>query len=467
MAEMDLLFLHVQRTELADVLRGDRRKDAIPLRISLFPRMGGREATVFWTQYSRRPCAIAVRDDDRDELFSWANSYHRDLSPLTSWCHVLSPREVENLVNVRRLNADLSGLEAAWAGASIAEAMILAKRGYETITLPSCLATDTFAIGRSAALYGARGGAIETTDRLDRVREKLTKSQERWRPASSFVIGVLMRLLPDPQPTTSWLQEQLLRACGIMRSQSTEGREVPSRLVLEEISRALPQPSPVDHLDELSAEQRVRLLREMPAWLGSVKQDDVRHLIFFTAGYVISRIGAAERDLRLAEIFENGYPNVLTWAAVIGSLGASTYWSDAFGGIGRLVARELSRSFDLTDAPNSDISADEFLAIAGADRGAPKFRTALRQIASISLRPGVVSQLSTFDEDRDSRAMEVSRAPTDAGRSLRDTPEQRHLHNLAEQLFPYIRELLLRSGFEPSRDRKASRKGRPPQLPLK
>jgi hypothetical protein len=147
---------------------------------------------------------------------------------------------------------------------------------------------------------------------------------------------------------------------------------------------------------------------------------------------------------------------------VIGGLGATTYWSDAFGGIGRLVARELSRSLDLIDPPTSDISADEFLVISGAT----KFRTALRQIATISLRPGVVIQLSTFDDDRRSRTEEPTRILQPPVNSAREKQEPRQIEALAYQIFPFIRALLIQSGFEPA-DKRAGRKSRTPQLPLK
>ena len=198
--------------------------------------------------------------------------------------------------------------------------------------------------------------------------------------------------------------------------------------------------------------------------LAGTASSEALQIIHFSPGRIISRIGGAERDLRLAETFDEGYPSVLTWAAILGGLGATTYWSDAFGGIGRLVARELSRSFDLCEPPSSDISADELFVLAGPDRreGA-RFRTASRQSASVSLRLGVVTELSLVEEERKLDAPRANSQPKSVG----EVSEYRKAQNLAQQLFPFIRNLLMEEGFEPQREKRNFRRTKNPQLPLK
>ncbi len=464
MSETEFLYLLVQRTELADALRGDLRSRATSMQGRVLPRISNKEVIVFWTRNSRRPCVIAIGDNDRDELFNWATTFQRDLSPLTSWCHVLSSREIERLTSTTRLEADLFGTEAAWAGAAIAEAMVLSRSSYESISLPACLATETFAIGRTAALYGVRGILGDTTERLARVRDRL-KRIERI-PVPHAATPVLLRLLPNAPPVTNPTQELLVKSCQMLQSISGSEKSS-SKIIFHEFGSRLPALAALETLDEISAEQRVKLLRDMPLWIANSKSNDEHQILIFAAGYIISRVGGAERDLRLAGAFGNWYPHVLTWAAVIGGLGATTYWSDAFGGIGRLVARELSRSLDLIDPPTADISVDEFLVINGLETGPTRLRTALRQVATISVRPGVVVQLSISDEDRYGRPEEVVRIPLTSVSTIRERQESRQLETLAEQLFPYIRNLLVRAGFEPHQDKRNPRKGKPPQLPLK
>jgi hypothetical protein len=464
MTDTQFFYLAVPRAELADALRGDLRNRAASMQGRTLPRISNKEVIVFWTLNSRRPCIIAVSDSDRDELYNWATTFQRDLSPLTSWCHVLSARETEKLTTTTRLEADLSGTEAAWAGAAVAEAMVLSRRSYETISLPSCLATETFAVARTAALYGVRGIFSDTTERLARVRDRLKRSERA--PAPHAATPILLRLLPDAPPVATRAQELLVSSCKMLQSSSQTSQST-SQFIFRAFGSLLPVLIPLETLDEISAEQRVKLLRDMPLWIANCKSEDERQIMTFAAGYIISRVGGAERDLRLAEGFGSWHPHVLTWAAVIGGLGATTYWSDAFGGIGRLVARELSRSLDLTDPPTADISADEFLVINGLESGPTKLRTALRQVATISVRPGVVVQLSISDDDRSGRPEEAARIPPPSVSLVRERQESRHLETLAEQLFPYIRNLLIRAGFEQNHDKRSPRKGKPPQLPLK
>jgi hypothetical protein len=462
MSEADLHYALVPRSELANALRGDRQRGGVPAKGRVLPRLSQKDALVFWERDSYRPCIVAVDDADRDELFNWATTFHRDLSPITSWCHVLSIREVERLSESTRLEAKLFGIEAAWAGAAIAEAMILSRRSYETISLPSCLATDTFAIARSAALYGSKS-VYESQERLTRVRDRLKRGSEP-RP-TQVPISVLLRLLPDALPTTTSVQQTLIAACRTLLTAEDTKREV-SSAIFRELASKVARLSNLENLDEVSAEQRVKLLRDIPAWISASKDDEERELLCFSAGYIISRIGGAERDLRLAESFDSRYPNVLTWAAVIGGLGVTTYWSDAFGGIGRLVARELSRSLDLIDPPSADIAADEFLVVNALESGAARLRTALRQVATISLRTGVVVQFGITEEDR--RPEESARTiPPPNVTQLRERQDARHFENLATQLFPYMLPLLRKAGFEPHSSSRPSRKPRPPTLPLK
>lgn len=69
---------------------------------------------VVWSGRSIRPIAIVVGDEDRSELFAWMRSFHRDLVPLTSWCHVLSPSELKQYAG-SWVDGSLSGFEAAWS----------------------------------------------------------------------------------------------------------------------------------------------------------------------------------------------------------------------------------------------------------------------------------------------------------------------------------------------------------------
>lgn len=462
MSSSGLHYAAVRRDDLGDALRGGRPSNMIPfLESQLLPRLSSRDALVFWSDNSRRPCMIGVNSEGCQELFNWAVTYHRDLAPLTSWCHVVDLKEISMRSGMQRSEESLHGLEAAWTGAVIAEAMALSRRSYDLITLPACLATDTFAIARTVALYGVKA-ISETIEQFDNVRDRLRRPVERWRPATGHFISVLSRLVPGGMQASSSLVDLLSRLCRDVHLSSDAGKHRFPPQLTEELASRVPQLAMLDRIGDIPAEERVRLLRETANWLASAKNDEDRHLLYFAAGYIISRVGGAERDLRLAEAFDGGYPNVLTWSAVLGGLGLTPYWTDAFGGIGRLVARELTRPFRLMDPPCADIAADEMLVISDKSpgQGPLRFRTGQRSVAAVAIRPGVVVQVSLSEEEKSyDRGREPHSVSTKAGLSA-ELRDPRYLELLAEQLFPYLQKIFLRS-------ERGSRKGRSPELPLK
>src|SRR5262249_4722628 len=150
---------------------------------------------------------------------------------------------------------------------------------------------------------------------------------------TSVVVSILTRLMNDGLPTASAGQAALLSAChAISEETSTPDNQSRSRSPLHYLEVYLPNSISVRDFEEMPAEQKVRRLRELPILIANVKDDNERSILAFYAGYVISRVGGAERDLRLADAFGAFAPLVLTWAAVLGGLGVRAYWSDAFGG---------------------------------------------------------------------------------------------------------------------------------------
>lgn len=463
MSDREFLCLTAPREVLASVLRGKGLERAIPLSHSRLPRLSPREALVIWQKHSPRPCIVGTSDEDRQELFNWLLTFHRDLSPLSSWCHVVSLDEIERFRSGGRSYADLAGFEAAWAGAAIAEAMVLSGRSFDSVTLASCLATETFAIGRTAALYGARSAASDVSERIAEIRAMLGRRAERWHP-TSLTIEVLLRLLPEPFSAQSALIDLFAEACRSLIASNEKEPSIHPRVVQRIIDR-VPMLAGLELLGDLSAEDRVKFLRQIRQIATSPIKGEDRAVLCFAAGYIVSRIGGAEQDLRLAETFEELYGDVLTWGAVLGGLGAEAYWTDAFNGMGRLVARELVRSFQVFDPPSADIAADELLVIEADQNGSSKFRTANRTAAAISLKPGVVFQVSLADGER-TKQKSFEKVPSSARGASPDVPnwvilDSRTLQKLAEELFPYMRKLFQ---ADSSRSRKGRRQA--PELPL-
>jgi hypothetical protein len=99
-----------------------------------------------------RPLVLIVNEDDLRHLCGRYAQLHSDLSPLTTWCHLLTPRFFEPLESLVRI-PDLQGLQAAWTGLTIAEAMLLSEIPLARIKISACWATHSFAIARTNALW--------------------------------------------------------------------------------------------------------------------------------------------------------------------------------------------------------------------------------------------------------------------------------------------------------------------------
>jgi len=75
---------------------------------------------VVWREPSKRdepvrPLVLVSREEDQRRLCGRFAQLRSDLSPLTVWCHLLTPERFEIVDTVAR-DADLGGYEAAWTG---------------------------------------------------------------------------------------------------------------------------------------------------------------------------------------------------------------------------------------------------------------------------------------------------------------------------------------------------------------
>ncbi|KUM24510.1 hypothetical protein AU467_29985 [Mesorhizobium loti] len=88
---------------------------------------------------------------------------------------------------------------------------------------------------------------------------------------------------------------------------------------------------------------------------------DVRdtNVLCFLAGYIVTIAAGGTPSLGLAEQVSGRWPQVLAWAFLIGSLGERVLWNSGFDGLGRLVAREMLKSFRLDEFPSCDIYLEE------------------------------------------------------------------------------------------------------------
>ena len=461
MSNPHLQFALVPRDELGAVLRATGK----PIKqflgpSSMLPRVGSKEVIVVWSGGAPRPCAIAAGESNRLELYNWATSFHTDLSPLSSWCHVVAPDDLRPL-SEGALTANLHGLEAAWTGVVIAEAMWLSGRGYEDLTQLTCFATDSFVMGRLAALYGPDAASDKKLEVVSKAHERLRPSSVRRRSAMSGIWRTLVSLMPGSFSPGTTVGSILQKACSDLNQRSVDGDKAPELRsdTVTMIASVTPPLTKLRELPQMSAEERVVYLREIRDQFPKGERNDDVQLMAFAAGYIISRIGGGQRDLRLAEAFEPDAPDVRGWAAMLGGLGHVPAWTDAYDGLGRLVSRELMRSFHLADPPTCDGAAEEVLVIVEPDRSSTRsrVRTGHRNVAALSLMPGVVAYLSTSEEEREkARASSATFAMADPLSLVGQDPKL--LKSLASQLWPHLRPLVSSELSKRDKHRKKSTK---------
>lgn len=400
MSKGDLSFSVVGREELASVLRGESNaRDLATREMIALPREKTTKSQVLiWHEQGPRPVAIVVSSTHaRDELLAWLVTFHGDLAPLTSWCYLLTYDDFERYHRDGWRYPTLNGLEAAWLGAIIADAMTSSRSELTALSLSVCLSTETFAVARATALYGPKSG-LSALEQLDAVKQVLQRRTGSGRAKRLFVTEVLVSLMPGgilPASRNADLVSAACRALAISHH--------PISLIPDQIVRQFIGVSPVfDQLgliEKMPAESRVRFLRRIKESSDDAFPGDAE-LYNFVAGYVISRIGGAERDFRLAQDFRDR-EEVLAWAAIVGGLGVETFWTNAFEGLGRLVAKELLRPLSLSEFPDADISLDEIRHLESGDGKLP-FRTSSKNSAIVGLQPGVNVTVALSDADRSS-----------------------------------------------------------------
>lgn len=442
MSNQDLSFALVKREELAQVLRGesDVRDRATPAAFAMRHEISSKSHLLVWHEQSPRPIAIVVPPQSRDDLLAWLVTFHSDLAPLTSWCHLVSSEDFTRYYQEVLRFPSLNGLETGWLGAIIAEAMASSNRDVETLSLSACLATDTFAVARTAALYGAKN-ALSSLERLDAAKQSLQPKHVVERSKSRLPVEVLLSLMPGGPAPSSRNISIIVDAC---KSLAISGDDAPTinNMAVRELAQVSPLFDQVAGIEKMPAENRIRLLRKIKeATLGAFPGDN--ELYNFVAGYIISRVGGAERDFRLADDFRDR-GEVLTWTAISGGLGVETFWTNAFGGLGRLLAKELLRPFSLCEFPDADISGDELRHLE-ARAGRPSFRTSSRNAAVIALRPGVNVTIALGEVERPPTRNSSPPLKESAQAQLSLDINQGQIEMLVERLLPLLESRLAAS----------------------
>ncbi len=430
-----------------------------------------------------RPGALVVSDEASRRLFGRYAQLRSDLSPLSAWTHILEPEHFELLQNESRSASaaitrmpDLAGFDAAWIGLTVAEALIRSERPLAQLKLAACLATPTFALARSYALWPKE--TIETVLRRYDQCQKLIRSGEarpnRLREPFTGIWAVLAALsTPMPPSLSPDLQDVKKASAYLMMARQTGQND--ANAVQDALD--LPQTEFLRRLEFAPPEARVKEFDRLVEVIETSRSPRERTNLLFAAGYLVTVLAGGSPSLGIAERLVTRWPQILAWAYVLGSIGETVTWTSGFDGLGRLVARELSRPFRLDEPPTSDFALAEANAV--VDRGLtdPFVHLRIKQsrVLSVALLPGVNVAVPIADAASvDTRP--PPRNADSAGRAVTVRSSQDPMALLADALAPHLierfQELLgVSSAPEPSTEsssRSSRSRGakRDAQLPL-
>jgi hypothetical protein len=485
-------------SELDEILTGREAGLAIAWsRWSTHPPTASGFTGVVWSRGTHlddpvRPLVLVCREDDIRKLCGRYAQLRSDLSPLTAWCHLLTPQLFESIESLT-CSSDLQGMEAAWTGLVVAEAMLLADRPLATVGIQTCLATQSFAVARAKGLWNRLSlekiiSRFDSANRLCRSESTNARGESRaaklrstLQPIWSSLAGLSAgEMFPDRAELRPIIDS--LRA--LREARSEKDIQEARRLSMPLLDYA-PEARIFGQLYDLTPEMRLRVFDELVDGLNKTNggRDSLRrNVLAFLAGYLATVAAGGTPSLAIAEAVSHRWPEITAWAYVAGGIGERVVWTSSFDGLGRLVAREIVRPLRLDEPPLCDFAFDEAAVLADPKLSDPLVHLRLKQarIATVALFPGVNVSIPVSDPP----AHEIRKPETiRTTRRIESSSAVRRADNimatLADALWPYLRtqvEEVIVSSLEEGSDSEGLEEGqyrnkRTPspqsQLPLK
>ena len=438
------------------------------------PRLGS--VGVIWHSEDRedpiRPLVLIVNEGDIRRLCGRYAQLHSDLSPLTAWCHLLTPRFVDPLDSLVRI-PDPQGLQAAWTGLSVAEAILIAERPLASIKISACLATHSFAVARTNALW--RHLTIDDVTRRCDHANRLLKGeghQQRFESRATRIRGSLQPIwealsgvaLGRGSYISSELHSIILALRGLVDARSAKDPDEAIQLVRPLLNH-VPEAQPLVRLNDIAPEGRLRVFDQLVQALDRsepAREKPRRTALALLAGYLATIAAGGSPSLTLAEGHASRWPEITAWAFLVGGLGEKVVWTSSFDGLGRLVARELLRPLRLDEPPTCDFAFDEAAVLADAKLTDPLVHLKVKQarLMTVELLPGVNVPVPIGDPT----AQRTSNPDVSRVARASDAPTSDPIRVLADAMWPHIRARLDDYFVESQRDEESGRDGESAQL---
>lgn len=413
-----------------------------------------------------RPIVLVAHTADQRRLFGRFAQLRADLSPLSAWCHIISPSRIESIDMLTR-DAELSGYETAWTGLIVAEALLLANLPISKVKLAACLATQSFSVARSKALWSPIGNndVIERYEKAQLLFRAGEPRANRLRVALEPIWSILSTVSVDEGMSNGELRPLVdaVRALSVARQVGDVDEAQTFARALQEIA---PEASMLYSLSALTPEQRVREFDQLLAALSQLPASGAalyRQVLAMLAGYLATVVAGGSPSLGLVAENARRWPEVMIWAYVLGSVGERVSWTSSFDGLGRLVARELMRPLRLDEAPSCDFSLDEAQVLSDPALADPLVHLKLKQsrVATVSLLTGVNVAVPIGEHRvQDARSGSADDEPYSNVNRSRAVDRNDPWEAIADAVWPYIRSRLLmqQSNDRSSEPRKASKR---------
>jgi len=205
---------------------------------------------------------------------------------------------------------------------------------------------------------------------------------------------------------------------------------------------AVPESEAFYGLPQMVPEQRLKLFDMLVDNLEKEENNKLslrRNALALLAGYLATVAAGGSPTLSLAENKALRFPDITAWAYVTGGIGERVIWTSSFDGLGRMVAKELIRSFHIGDSPSCDFALNEASVLVDRKLPDPFVHLYIKgRVATVAVLPGVnvVVEMdgarAKMTENRfQSQRNQQPDEPLPAGRNI--------FAALADALWPHLR----------------------------
>ena len=454
-------YVTARETELDALLRGecfDRVLDPelFPLRLLRVGETGVLVERGKNGDEPLRPLAIVAHDQDVQRLCGRYAQLRGDLSPLTAWCHLLTPDVLPDLDGVAH-EPRFGGTEAAWSGLIVAETLLLAERPLASLRVSACLASASYAVARTNGLWKERllDTIVERFDfanKLCRGRNGVQRAHTRTDQVRTSFVPMwkcLSALSDEPIRLRREAMGPLVGALAALRDARLCHDPAEAGLLIGPLLETVPEGRAFERLADMAPEARLRLFDEL---VRTFKETDPsallrRNALALVTGYLATVAAGGATSLALLDDGADRWPELTGWAYLVGGIGERVTWTSGFDGLGRLVARELQRRLRLDEAPTCDFALDEARVLWDGELRAPLVHLKIKQarVLTVALFPGVNVAIPIVESAPQANGHQrgATQRPAVSEEQLKGVGSDELLQVLATALWPSLRRFVV------------------------